>query len=199
MTFHLSRFNPLVKSLFKGQEKGLDRRRIPIAARAKQSKKLGDIPLREARRLCDKPLFTLAGTNFELRGQFDERSRAIAAQVVSHFGTAFRGHHLKIETFGDDIYTVTASAHPQEEVLFTLDFDIDQANESIHMGNIESQRSGFGGRGVAALYNTAKSDGLGIINFVVTPDKIHAKQFYYHTDFGAPQEGNKRLWLVKVK
>jgi hypothetical protein len=199
MTFHLSRFSPYTQKLFSGQEKKLNRKRTPIAARAKQLVKYGAIPPGKIKEACTQPLFSLAGTNFELRGRHDDRSREIATKVISSFGPAFRGSHIKIETFGEDIYTVTVTPYCHGEAFLTVDFDIAKTERSMHLGEITSHRPGSGGKGVAALFNTAKSEGIENINFVVTPDNIAAQQFYYHTDFGAPETENKRSWTVKVR
>ena len=73
-----------------------------------------------------------------------------------------------------------------KHVVLELEFTIIQRNNEMYLRHLRSQQPGLGGPTLAALYNMARRLGIQEINYSVMPFAIEAKQFYFHTDFGAP-------------
>lgn len=82
--------------------------------------------------------------------------------------------------------------------LLHLEFKIYRDQRELWICEVNSRGNGSGGPALAALYNVARDNSLRNIQFAAHDNNSNALQFYFHLDFGKPQEEGAVRWEVNI-
>ncbi|MBN2058640.1 MAG: hypothetical protein JW782_07575 [Candidatus Saganbacteria bacterium] len=203
MSFFVSPFHPAAQRLFQHAPEKLQLPRKPIAERARLQADQRSISFSQALIGSTANSYSLWTNTFWLHRRLKSDNFSIEAHLVSHFGSLRPqtqvGLWLKEERENKYKAEIILANDPLDQetannaLLFCrssfllLDLDIDQRSELIYLRTLKAERRGVAGNALAALYGFARSISIRHITYSVSPgDNVNAKQFYFHMDFGRP-------------
>ena len=213
MRFHLCPIEPRIQNLFRACPERLRRPRIPIAERAQRADRNRTVGCGQGWIHCEKQEFELGTNHFRLINLSEKADKKLLALIISHLGSIFENSFVGIWVTEEDgehpFVTVQAVRPPVWEMQNHLDLVVAEKDllllefcvtpEKLLLANIESMQKGTGGKALAALYNIAKQLGLPEISYQVKNNNLKGRQFYFHTDFGAPVAPTSEYWTVRVQ
>lgn len=218
MRFHLHPMDTRTQKFLPLHEQGLwSQKRIPIAERAQRSAQPKTITLEQARAHRHRENFELGANQFRLINHSELVEEDFIELAILHIGSifekAFVGLWFTDLPMEHPFLTVQALRPPvsipqdstdliparRDQRLLSLIFCLKPEMLFLEAIKTGQKRRGVGGKTVAALYNIAKGLNLSRIRMDRTQmSNINAQQFFYHTDFGAPEGPHSKDWIVKV-
>lgn len=216
MSFHVSPFHPAALRLLSHKQERTLQPRQPIAVRTQVQMRQRSILFGQALELSAQDSYQFGPNHFWIHRQLCSDNHGIEGHLVSSFSSLLSGTHfglwLKETETGNYQTQIILAEEPLVQqtainALFhcissflELDFTIDQRGGQIYLRTLKAERRGVAGKSLAALYAFARAISIGQITYSVSPcDNMNARQFYFHMDWGLPNNMNWDSAVVNVR